>query len=70
MNNDEAHNTLARDGLYSYWEDVMENQSDQSSGLILLTTAILLWNTVYIKISIDSLKRNDSLLIAYLFPQV
>ena len=45
----------------------LENQSYQACGLMLLTAAIVLWNTVYIERAIESLKRkklliNDQLL--------
>lgn len=48
----------------------LENQSYRASGLILLTAAISLWNTVYIERAIDALMRKEmpinEQLIAYL----
>ncbi|KAA1195788.1 Tn3 family transposase [Photorhabdus heterorhabditis] len=48
------------------------NHSYRDNGLVLLTTASTLWNTVYLERAIESLKRKrgriDDFLLEYLSP--
>ena len=61
LNKGEARNALARAVFMHRLGEIrdrgLENQSYRASGLTLLTSAISLWNTVYIERAIDSLRR-------------
>ncbi|RAW96813.1 MULTISPECIES: Tn3 family transposase [unclassified Photorhabdus] len=61
LNKGEARNALSRAVFMHRLGEIrdrgLENQSYRASGLTLLTSAIALWNTVYIERAIDSLKR-------------
>ena len=61
LNKGEARNSLAHTVFLHRLGEIrdrkLENQSYRASGLTLLTVAISLWNTVYMEIAVDALKR-------------
>lgn len=61
LNKGEARNALARAVFLHRLGEIRdrkpENQSYRASGLMLLTAAISLWNTVYMERAIEALKR-------------
>lgn len=63
LNKGEAKNTLARaiffNRLGEMGERSFENQRYRASGLNLVIAAIVLWNTVYLELTIQHMKDND-----------
>lgn len=64
LNKGEARNALARTVFVHRLGEIRdrgrENKSYRASGLTLLTSALSLWNTVYIERAIDSLRRKGA----------
>lgn len=76
LNKGEARNALARAVYFNRFGEVrersFENQRYKASGLNLVTAAIVLWNTVYIEMAVEYLKKKgeeiNEELLQYLSP--
>ena len=74
LNKGEARNALARAVFLHRLGEIRdrkpENQSYRASGLTLLTSAISLWNTVYMERAVDALKRKGVKINEQLLPHL
>ena len=76
LNKGEARNALARAVFFNRLGEIRDKSFDQqryrASGLTLLTSAIVLWNTVYLERAVNALKNKgetiDDSLLQYLSP--
>lgn len=76
LNKGEARNALARAVFFNRLGEIRDRSFDQqryrASGLTLLTSAIVLWNTVYLERAVEALKNKgeeiDESLLQYLSP--
>ena len=75
LNKGEARNSLARavflHRLGEIRDRTYENQQHRASGLNLLVTAIILWNTRYLERAVDALRQQEDIpddLLAHLSP--
>jgi Tn3 transposase DDE domain len=75
LNKGEARNSLARavflHRLGEIRDRTYENQQHRASGLNLLVTAIILWNTRYLERAVDALRQVEDVpddLLAHLSP--
>ena len=76
LNKGEARNALARAVFFNRLGEIRDRSFDQqryrASGLTLLTSAIVLWNTVYLERAVEALKNKgetiDDSLLQYLSP--
>ena len=76
MNKGESRNALARAVFFNRLGEMrdrsFENQSYRARGLNLLVAAIILWNTVYLKRAIRTIKDHgllsDEILLQHLSP--
>ena len=76
LNKDEARNSLARAGLLHRLGEIRdrtyENQQHRASGLNLLVSAIVLWNTRYLEKAVAELRAQgeifDDAMLAHLSP--
>ena len=64
LNKGEARNTLARAVFFNRFGEIcdrsFEQQGYRTSGLNLVTAAIVLWNTVYLDRAIQALQNSDA----------
>ena len=74
FNKGEARNVLARaislNCLGELHDRTFENQSHRASGLILLTAAVTLWNTVYLDLAVRHLCASGAEMLDELLARV
>ena len=74
LNKGEARNTLARAVFFHRLGELRERsalaQANRTSGLNLVVTAIILWNTVYLDLAIKALQENGEKIPYHLIPHL
>lgn len=74
LNKGEARNTLARAVFYHRLGELRERsalaQANRTSGLNLVVTSIILWNTVYLDLAIKALQQNGEAIPHHLIPHL